>query len=456
MEKLNGHILIIDDDPDVLHTAKIIFKKRFKLVKTEENPGRIPTLLKDFHFDVILLDMNYSHGARSGEEGLKWLKVILQTNPACSVIMITAYGDINLAVQAMKEGAVDFAVKPWDNEKLLATVMAAWKLSQSQQEVSSLKQKQKVLTQSVVADKNMIGESTSFKEVVETVRKVAVTDASLLILGENGTGKELIAQTTHQLSERHDEAFVKVDLGAIPESLFESELFGHEKGAFTDAKEARAGRFEIADKGTLFLDEIANLSLPLQAKLLSVLQNREIIRVGANKPIPIDVRLVCATNAPLSILTDEKKFRQDLLYRLNTVEVTLPPLRKRKADIPLLATHFLDIYKNKYRKYDLQFDKQVIEKLTRYAWPGNIRELQHIIERAVIMAGSSMIQATDFILKDTEDNSTRTTKTLNIEQVEKTALIQALEKHHGNLSEVARELGWSRPTIYRKMKKYGI
>ncbi|MBT28835.1 MAG: sigma-54-dependent Fis family transcriptional regulator [Thalassobius sp.] len=456
MEKIDGNILIIDDDPDVLHTAKIIFKRRFKLVKTEEDPKLIPVLLESYKFDVILLDMNYTNGAKSGAEGLKWLKQVHEISPLSSVVVITAYADINLAVQAMKVGAVDFAVKPWDNEKLLATVMSAYKLSQSQKEVSDLRKKQRAFHQTIASNRNMIGESPAFKKVLETVEKVADTDASVLILGENGTGKELVAHALHQLSARHGEAFVKVDLGAIPASLFESELFGHNKGAFTDARTDREGRFEIADKGTLFLDEIANLSLPLQAKLLSVLQNREIFRVGSSTAIPIDVRLICATNVSLEDLHTENKFRQDLLYRLNTVEIMIPPLRERKEDIPLLINHFFEIHKNKYRKPELEINQAAMKRLMNYNWPGNIRELQHAIERAVIMADTDQLQISDFILKENQGKGKDDSSNLNMEEVEKKALITSIQKHHGNLSKVANELGLSRPTIYRKMKKYGI
>ncbi|MEM1137053.1 MAG: sigma-54 dependent transcriptional regulator [Bacteroidota bacterium] len=456
MEKVNGNILIIDDDADVLHTAKIIFKKRFGLVKIEENPNQIPSLLSKYQFDVILLDMNYTGGARSGAEGLKWLKVIQKQSPYSSVVMMTAYGDISLAVQAMKEGAVDFAVKPWDNEKLLATVMSAWKLSQSQKEVSTLRHKQRAFHQAITAEKSMIGASPAFKKLLESITKVADTDASVLILGENGTGKELVAHALHKLSSRNEEAFIKIDLGAIPDTLFETELFGHTKGAFTDAKSDKAGRFEIADKGTLFLDEIANLSLPLQAKLLSVLQNREVFRVGSNTAIPIDVRLICATNVSLTTLHTEKIFRQDLLYRLNTVEIIMPSLQERKEDIPLLVKHFMEIYKSKYRKPELRVNATVINKLTHYNWPGNIRELQHAVERAVIMADGDQLKSDDFILKPEQKLKQADADIQSMGEVEKNAIIKAMEKHQGNLSEVARELGLSRPTIYRKMKKYEI
>ena len=348
---IDGKILLIDDDKDILLSAKMVLKKEFKTIKTLTDPSEIIPYIEKQFFDVVLLDMNFTTGATSGKEGLEWLKQIISINPQTTVIMMTAYGDINLAIDSMKIGATDFVVKPWDNKKLMATVLAAYKLSKSKQEIEQLKHKQNTLVKDI--DKSytdLIGNSDKMLELFAIIQKIAKTDANILILGENGTGKEVVARAIHRNSHRSENLFIKVDLGAIPESLFESELFGHTKGAFTDAKEDRAGRFEIASGGTLFLDEIGNLSLPLQAKLLTAIQNKEITRVGSNTPIKTDIRLICATNMPLKEMVDRNEFRQDLFFRINTVEINLPPLRERLDDIPLLANHFLNIYQNKYNK----------------------------------------------------------------------------------------------------------
>jgi two-component system response regulator HydG len=451
-----GSILLLDDDPDVLYTARMVLKQQYGEVHTERDPAKLTELLRTRHYDVILLDMNFSPGVTSGKEGLHWLRQIRQLDPAAQVVMCTAYGDIQLAVAAMKEGAIDFLVKPWEKEKLLATVRAVFQLSQSAKEVSSLRSRQKVLHQALEEPyAEMISVSAAMRVVEATIAKVAPTEANVLILGENGTGKELVARALHRLSDRAGEVFIKVDLGAISESLFESELFGHVKGAFTDAREDRPGRFEIASGGTLFLDEIGNLSLPLQAKLLTALQSRQVTRLGSNKPLPLDIRLISATNQPLHQMVAAGTFRQDLLYRLNTVEISLPPLREREEDIPLLARHYLGGYGRKYQKGEVQLSREALRSLQKYAWPGNIRELQHALERAVILADKPLLQPADFALSPTPAKA-RSRDTLNLEALEKVAIQQAIQKHGGNLSKAAEELGFGRSTLYRKLTKYDL
>lgn len=458
MDKTLGKILIIDDDEDVLFAAKMFLKKHAREVIIEKNPKKIPFLLNHDTYDVILLDMNYSQDTTSGKEGFFWLNEIMERDPNAVVIMITAYGDVEMAVKALKEGATDFVLKPWQNEKLLATISAAQKLKSSYNEVETLKVKNKFLEENMSQGADFVlGESSAMKSIFTLIQKVAVTDANILILGENGTGKEVIARAIHNISLRNDKVFVGVDMGAIPETLFESELFGHKKGAFTDAKEDRMGRFEMAHKGTLFLDEIGNLSMPMQSKLLSVLQNREIMRVGGNKPIPIDVRLVSATNMPLSEMVIDGRFRQDLLYRINTVEIHLPPLRERLADIPALASHFLEMYRKKYRKNLKPCSASLISFFQSYHWPGNIRELQHAIERGVIMSDGDQLRADDFVfLQSQRRESDAVANTLNLDDVERAAVQKALEKHGGNISNAAKELGLTRASLYRRLEKYGL
>ena len=451
-----GSILLLDDDPDVLFTARMVLKQQYGEVHTEQDPNRIADLLQSRHYDVILLDMNFSPGVTSGKEGLHWLRQIRQLDSAAQVVMCTAYGDIQLAVDAMKEGAIDFLVKPWEKEKLLATVRAVFQLSQSAKEVTSLRSRQKVLHQALEEPyAEMISVSPAMQAVEATIAKVAPTEANVLILGENGTGKELVARALHRLSDRAGEVFIKVDLGALSESLFESELFGHVKGAFTDAREDRPGRFEVASGGTLFLDEIGNLSLPLQAKLLTALQSRQVTRLGSNKPVPLDIRLISATNMPLHQMVAEGGFRQDLLYRLNTVEINLPPLRDREEDIPLLARHYLGVYGRKYQKGEVQLSREALRSLQKYAWPGNIRELQHALERAVILADRPLLQPADFALSP-GPSKVRSRDSLNLESLEKVAIQQAIQKHGGNLSKAAEELGFGRSTLYRKLTKYDL
>lgn len=456
MNTEGGKILMIDDDEDVLLAAKMLLKKQGHHIIIEKNPKKIPFLLNNDTYDVILLDMNFSKDITSGKEGFYWLEQILAQDPNSVVIMITAFGDVEMAVRALKAGATDFILKPWQNEKLIATISTAIKLKQSYNQVDKLKKAKEMLEEQVNRPfSDIIGNSPAIRDVFNLIDKVAKTDANVLILGENGTGKELIARAIHQRSLRHDNNFVSVDMGAITETLFESELFGHKKGAFTDAREDRPGRFELANSGTLFLDEIGNLSMSLQSKLLSALQSRQVTRVGSNQQIPVDIRLICATNMPLQKMVLEGTFRQDLLYRINTVEIHVPPLCDRVEDIPLLAQHYLDHYAKKYHKPVRKIADEAIDKLKRYAWPGNIRELQHSIERAVIMTDSETLQESDFLLSRTLAAST-SNHTLNLDEVEKSAIVKALQMHNGNISKAADELGLTRASLYRRMEKYGL
>lgn len=454
-----GSILIVDDNEDLLFAAKMLMKKHAKEVTIEKDPRRIPFLINNYSYDVILLDMNFTEDTTSGKEGFYWLKKIKEIDPQAVVVLITAFGDVEMAVQALKEGATDFILKPWQNEKLIATLSAAIKLKESYKQVEKLSTMQKQLQADLKKPfTEIIGHCASMKNVFSIIEKVAKTDANVLILGENGTGKELIARAIHDRSHRANEIFVTVDMGAITESLFESELFGHKKGSFTDAKEDRAGRFEIADNGTLFLDEIGNLSLPLQSKLLTVLQKREVTRIGTNKPISVDIRLICATNMPLHDMILQNDFRQDLLYRINTVEIFLPPLRDRQDDIPLLAEHFLKVYTHKYRKSFKGFKGNAIQLLQNYPWPGNIRELQHAIERAIIMAEGDELDGRDFFFlsaKPTSDKISQTS-TLNLDEVEKNMIQKAIDKNGGNISKAAKDLGLTRASLYRRLEKYGL
>jgi DNA-binding NtrC family response regulator len=458
MDKLNAKILIVDDDQDVLLAAKLFLKQHFEIVHTENKPENIPTLLAAENYDVILLDMNFSKDATSGKEGFHWLNEILEIDPAAVVIFITGYGDIELAVQGIKEGATNFLLKPWENKKLLATITANLKVRESKKELEDLRSKQKVL----IADQDqayseIICQSAAMSQVLAAAQKVAVTDANVLILGENGTGKELVARAIHRASARKSEVFISVDLGAISETLFESELFGFKKGAFTDAKDDRAGRFEAANKGTIFLDEIGNLSLGLQSKLLSVLQNRKVVRLGTNKEIPIDVRLICATNMPLYQMVNENKFRQDLLYRINTVEIKVPPLKDRIEDIPLLIEHFLKIYCKKYNLPLKRASASTLRRLEKHSWPGNIRELQHSVERAVIMSEAQVLEPNDFFLSQMDSARVETPQvTLNLEETEKLLIRKVVDKHGGNISKAAKELGLTRASLYRRIEKYDL
>ncbi len=449
---------MIDDDEDVLLAAKLLLKKHSHQIIIEKNPKKIPFLLNNDTYDVILLDMNFSKDTTSGKEGFFWLEKIKEHDPNAVVIMITAFGDVEMAVEALKKGATDFILKPWQNEKLIATIGTAMRLNESQKEVDRLKKAKKQLEEELNQPfKEIIGESEAMQQVFRLIEKVAKTDANVLILGENGTGKELVARAIHQRSQRADNSFVSVDMGAITSSLFESELFGHKKGSFTDAREDRAGRFEVANEGTLFLDEIGNLPMSLQAKLLTVLQNRQVTRIGTNKPVSVDIRLVCATNMPLYDMIRENSFRQDLLYRINTVEIKLPPLRERRDDIIILAEHFLEQYTRKYRKEVRRISAETKKALRAYHWPGNIRELQHSIERAVIMTDNDILEPDDLFLQDSgRSDSELLPDNMNLDDVEKAVIQKALDMHDGNISKAAEDLGLTRASLYRRLEKHGL
>lgn len=458
MNEKTGKILAVDDNEDILFALKLLLKQHVESITTLNNPEKIPELLKKEFFDMILLDMNFNKDAISGQEGFDWLGRILEFDPQAVVVFITAYGDAEKAVKAIKSGATDFVLKPWQNEKLLATISSSIKLRRSRQEADDLRSKQKEI--SAVMDQpfvDFIGSSPRMQEVFTTIKKVAQTDANVLILGENGTGKELVARALHRNSPRKDEVFISVDLGSLSDTLFESELFGHEKGAFTDAKKEKPGRFEIASKGTLFMDEIGNLPLPLQSKILTVIERREVTRVGANRPVPVDVRLICATNSDLYESVASNYFRQDLLYRINTVEVHLPPLRERGDDIELLANHFLKIYAKKYRKMIRGITSASLKKLMHYAWPGNVRELQHAIERAVIMTETPSLEPDDFILSAPRKKAGDLEfDTYNLDEIERRVIEKVMRQNQGNISQAAQELGLTRTSLYRRMEKYGF
>ncbi|WP_025742817.1 sigma-54-dependent transcriptional regulator [Aquimarina pacifica] len=448
----DGKILIIDDNKSLLSALEILLQFEFKHIQSISNPNQISSFpIEDF--DIILLDMNFSAGVNTGNEGLFWLREIKKKAPLTAVIMMTAYGAVDLAVKALKEGATDFILKPWNNEKLLTTIKSAFLLRKSLKEVKELKQKENHLKQIINQDSSyIIGNSKVLMSVLNLVRKVAKTDVNVLITGENGTGKELIARELHRLSSRKKEVFISVDMGSISESLFESELFGHTKGSFTDAKEDRAGKFEAANSGSLFLDEIGNLSLQTQAKLLSAIQNRTIVRVGSNKTVPVNIRLICATNCNLNQMVDEGIFREDLLYRINTIHIEVPPLRKRGTDILILADFYLKKYASKYGKPSLRMNTSAEEKLLDYRWPGNVRELQHTIERAVILCEGNVLKSADFLL-NTNAGHTLDMQDKTLDEMEIMMINKALEKHNGNYSAAANQLGISRQTLYNKIKK---
>lgn len=443
-----GKILIVDDDVDVLRAARLLLKRHFAQVDFEKNPQKIPYLVTNFDYDVILLDMNFTRDLSSGKEGFEWLDRILDINPKATVVLFTAYGDVEMAVRAIKAGAADFVLKPWENDKLLATMQTAVAAHQA-------KQDKKAGGATLHTDNVLIGDSPAMQEVLETVGRVAGTDANILILGENGTGKDLLARHIHALSTRKEKSIVPVDLGALSETLFESELFGHVKGAFTDARDDRAGRFEEAAGGTIFLDEIGNISIPFQAKLLTVLQNRQVTRVGSNKQIPIDVRLISATNKNIQQLAASGQFRQDLLYRINTIEVHLPPLRERREDIVPLAEYFLGMYRKKYNRPVAFLHETLITQLENYDWPGNIRELQHAIERAVILCQGKTLMPKDVFVKSAASAEKLDTG-FNLEDMERNMIAQALKQCNGNITDAAKELGLSRAALYRRMEKYNL
>ena len=444
-------VLVVDDDLDVLTAVKLLLKTEAHEVITEKNPENINSLLQRNQVDLVLLDMNFNSSINTGNEGIYWLRKIKEWKPAAKVIMITAYGEIDLAVRTLKEGADDFVVKPWHNDKLVETI----------KELLDKKEGVKQTPQSVKSGSNaaILGDSEPMQDIFHKINKIAPTDANILILGENGTGKDLVAKALHEQSLRAGKPFVKVDVGALTDTLFESELFGHKKGAFTDAREDRQGRFEDAQGGTLFLDEIGNISLQQQAKLLTVLQNRQVTRLGTNKPVDVDIRLICATNVPLQELANETRFRKDLVYRINTVEITMPPLRKRDADIVLLAKHFAQVYSSKYLKPAINFDPTALQKLKGYSYPGNVRELQYSIERAVIMADDPLLKADDLTfsaLESTVNDTLVNTDNIQLSALEKNAILRVIEKHNGNITRAAKELGLTRTALYRRLSKYDI
>lgn len=439
-------ILAVDDNKSILSAIELLLCGRYEKVKTLANPNMLLSELANDNYSVLLLDMNFSAGINTGNEGLYWLQRVMEAKPSISVVMITAYGDVALAVKAIQMGATDFVLKPWENDKLLAVINSACKLNESRNKVHTTHKK---------AENNVIGQSSAWQNVMQIVGKVASTDANVLITGENGTGKEVVAKELHRLSKRSARQMVTVDMGSITETLFESELFGHRKGAFTDAHTDREGKIETANQSTLFLDEIGNLSMQMQAKLLSVLQNRCITRVGDNKPIPVDIRLVCATNCNLEQMVAEGRFREDLLYRINTIHIELPPLRERKDDIRLLAEFFLQKFADQYNKNGYSFCQQTIQKLEEYTWPGNIRELQHAVEKAVILSNSNTIQPSDFMFRNNEPQISSPFEG-TLEDMERMLIADAINKNNGNMSLVATQLGITRQTLYNKLKKYGL
>lgn len=455
MKKHPGNILIVDDDEHVLFTSRMILKEYFENIETLSNPKSLESGLRQQDCDVVVLDMNFKAGSTSGNEGIFWMNRIQTLSPQTQVVLQTAYGDIELAVKSIKEGAVDFLPKPWDKEKLVTTVFNAWKLACARKENRDLKNRQRELNKQLNPDQQTVtGVSLAMNLVWNAIEQVAPTDASVLVLGENGTGKEVIARAIHSQSLRADEPFIAVDLGAIPASLFESEMFGHEKGSFTDAKETRLGKFELANKGTIFLDEIGNLPVELQVKLLAVLETRKITRIGASQSIDLDVRVISATNAPLYDLVRSGSFRQDLFYRIKTVEIQVPSLRERQEDIPLLAQYFLQDFNKRYHR-TLTLSEEILDVIRAYHWPGNVRELKHAVERAVILARDPELSVRDFQLT-TFPESEKEIKSLNLSDVEKDVIRQALKKCKGNLTRASEELGIGRTTLYRKMEEYGI
>jgi len=450
---MKGNILILDDNKSVLTALEMLIQTEFDQVFPLSNPNVLLARLQKHPIDVVLLDMNFKAGINTGNEGIFWLRQIQKHDPTIVVVMITAFGDVELAVKAVKEGAFDFILKPWDNRKLISTLHAAMKLRKSQMDNTALAKSSHALKQALAPPfQEFIGQSEPIKKVMAIVKKVAATDANIFITGENGTGKELIAREIHQHSLRKNEIMLSVDMGAISETLFESELFGHSKGSFTDAKEERTGKFEAAHKGSLFLDEIGNLPLSLQAKLLAVLQNRTIIKLGSNKPIPVDIRLITATNKDLPAMISEGLFREDLLYRINTITIELPPLRERGEDVLLLADFYLQKYAAKYNKTGIKLSHKAAQKLLKHQWPGNVRELQHSIEKAVILADSTVLHEESFALHQPSKSTSSQFPQKTIEEMEKEMIQAALEKENGNMSAVAKTLGISRPTLYKKLK----
>lgn len=457
MAEKEGEILIVDDNRSVLNSLKLFLEDEFESIETTSNPNNIHSLVQNGNFDVILLDMNFSAGRNTGNEGLFWLKEILKFDESVCVVLITAYGNIELAIKAMKEGATDFVVKPWDNNRLLSTLQTALKLRKSNIEVKELKQKQKQLNRDL-GEKHKVFRPCSIKmqDIFKTIEKVSSTNVNILILGENGTGKEIVAQEIHRNSLRKDEAFISVDLGSIGESLFESELFGYKKGAFTDAKEDRMGRVEVASGGSLFLDEIGNIPVSLQTKLLTLLQNRELTPVGSNQPVPIDIRLICATNKDLYEMVDNNLFREDLLYRINTIQIEIPSLRERKEDISPFANYFLKQFSDKYNKSGMKITTDGYDKLVEYPWPGNIRELKHTIEKAVILSSSKLLKSENFYFNLKVKDMGILNSGITLQESEKMHISRALKNNKGNISHTAKELNIRRQTLYAKIQKYGL
>lgn len=460
MSENHGRILIVDDDEDILTAGKLLLKRHFKSIATVNRPDNIPKLMNEGAFDAVLLDMNFGAGERSGREGLDWLRRILAIDPDVVVILITAHSAVGTAVEAMKLGASDFVEKPWQNEKLIATLKAAVNLRQTRDEAAALKHRNRELSAHISgAGDDMLGSSSAMQVVLSMIARAAPTEANVLVLGENGTGKELAARQLHRQSNRAGAIFMSVDLGAVTESLFESELFGHKKGAFTGAGEDRIGRFQAASGGTLFLDEIGNIPLHLQAKLLTVLEQRQVLPVGANQPVSIDVRVISATNLPASKLADESIFRQDLLYRLNTVEIALPPLRERTGDIPVLVEHFVALYARKYGREIKGIDKQAMAHIAADSWPGNVRALRHAVERAIILSEGDRLGVEDFNLAGAvarQADADGAADDLTLLDLEKRAIGGALKRHTGNVSRAARDLGITRASLYRRMEKHDL
>jgi DNA-binding NtrC family response regulator len=454
---MKGRLLIVDDHKQVLKALIQLLEPEFDSIKALSNPNQIISYINQEVFDIILLDMNFSAGVNTGNEGIYWLNRILKSDPSAVVVMITAYADVNLAVRAIKEGATDFAVKPWDNNKLITTLQAAFKLRQSKVENKKLRDRQKQLNKGINKQYGpLIGKSQAMESVLQVMKKVAKTDANVLVLGENGTGKELVVKEIHNISHRADEAFISIDMGAITETLFESEMFGHIKGAFTDAKEDKTGWFETASGGTLFLDEIGNLSLTMQSKLLAAIQNRIIYKVGSKTPIPFDIRLICATNKNLEEMVSKNLFREDLYYRINTIVIEIPPLRDRGEDIILLAEHFLKEYAGKYEKFYLKFSSKTLDKLMKYNWPGNVRELRHTVEKAVILCDADVLTPDDFIISHPTPQTNHQEKASTFAEIEKLAVEIALRNNNGNVLKASKELGLARQTMYNKMQKYNL
>ncbi len=444
----NANILVVDDDVDVLTAMRLLLKSLVKEVVVEKNPNNINSLIEMNKFDVVILDMNFNSLVNTGNEGIYWLNQVKELDKEAGVILITAYGEIDLAIKSLKNGAQDFLVKPWENEKLIQSIRDIL-----EKKKSGKTKKEETL----IGESEILGDSDVMQDVFFKIKKIAPTEANILILGENGTGKDLIAKAIHDNSLRRDKPFVKVDVGALTATLFESELFGYKKGAFTDAREDRKGRFETADGGTLFLDEIGNITLQQQARLLSVLQNRQVIPLGSNKPIPVNIRLICATNLELNLLADESRFRKDLIYRINTVELLMPALRERGKDIELLARHFIELYTEKYLKSRFHLSDSFINKLSNYYFPGNVRELQYAIERSVIMSDNNTLTEEDLLFSPIEKQKRKSEEhDYKLETIEKNAILKVIEKNDGNITKSAKELGITRTALYRRLNKYGL